>query len=170
LPRDRGNGARLKEQVAGYLLEVVTRPWGLIGLACALAMSGCVAPARTFTAYQADAVTTAEESQSAIETALLASRTAARGHAYGNYLSAVLGDTEDSGSAVQSSFDSEQPPDGAADGLRTKLDLILQDANSILVALRIHARRGEIGRLAAIARPLQGISRKLDDFIKAQQQ
>jgi hypothetical protein len=143
----------------------------LIGLALisGLILGGCVAPARTFKPYEADAVTTAEETQSAVETALLAAGAAAKGRAYGNYLSAVLGDTEDTASAVQSSFDSEQPPNDLADRLRTDLDSILQDAASVLVALRIHARRGEISRLGEIARPLQKVSKNLDHFVKVHQ-
>jgi hypothetical protein len=136
---------------------------------CLVAMSGCVAPARTSGAYRADAVTTATEMQSAIETALLGSQAAAKNHAYANYLSALLGDTEETASAVQSSFDSEQPPNQVADRLRAQLDSILEDGNSVLVALRVHARRGELQRLSTIARPLQKISKKLDDFIKAHQ-
>jgi hypothetical protein len=138
-----------------------------LGLVCVVLVGGCVAPARTYKPYEADAVTTAEEAQSAIETALLATRAAATDRAYGNYLSAVFADSEDTASAVQSSFDSEQPPSRLADRLHTDLDSILQDAASVLVALRIHARRGEIGRLKAIAQPLQKVTKDLDGFIKA---
>jgi hypothetical protein len=105
--------------------------------------------------------------QSSIQTALLASQAAARGNAYGNYVSALLGDTEDTASAVQSSFDSEQPPNASADRLRNHLDSILQDASAVLVALRIHARRGEIARLGEIAAPLRTVSKHLDGFINA---
>jgi hypothetical protein len=107
--------------------------------------------------------------RSAVETALLACHSAASGNAYGNYLSALLGDTEDSAAAVQSSFDSEQPPSPAADKVRNALDSLLQDAAAVLVELRIHARRGEIGRLNDIAAPLQKVSAHLDTFIKAHQ-
>jgi hypothetical protein len=91
------------------------------------------------------------------------------GNAYGNYLSALLGDTEDTAAAVQSSFDSEQPPSRAADKVRDDLDTILQDAAGVLVQLRIHARRGEIDRLNRIAAPLQKVSTDLETFIKAHQ-
>jgi hypothetical protein len=143
----------------------------LIGvvIASVFALGGCVAPARTLKPYEADAVATAEEMQSAIETALLASHSAATGNAYGNYLSALFGDTEDTAAAVQSSFDSEQPPSPSADKVRNDLDPILQDATAVLVQLRIHARRGEIHRLNGIAAPLQKVSADLDSFIKAHQ-
>ena len=137
-----------------------------LGVVCSFLLVGCVAPARTLKPYEADAVATAEEMQSAVETALLASQTAAKGNAYGNYLSAVFGDTEDTASAVQSNFDSEQPPDLVADKLRDELDSILQSAATVLMSLRIHARRGEIARLDQIALPLKKVSADLDDFIK----
>lgn len=138
-----------------------------LGLCCLLALESCVAPARTLKPYEADAVTTAEETQSAVQTALLASQSAARGNASGNYLSALFGDTEDTASAVQSSFDSEQPPSPIGDRLRNDLDSILQDAAAGLVALRIHVRRGEISRLDQIAAPLRKVSTDLDHFIAA---
>lgn len=140
-----------------------------LGVACSLALGGCVAPARTFKPYEADAVATAQETLSAIQTALLGSSSGAKGNAFSNYLSALLGDTEDTAAAVESSFDSEQPPSPRADQLKNDLDSILQDASSVLVTLRIHARRGEIRRLDQIASPLHKVSADLDDFIKAHQ-
>jgi hypothetical protein len=104
---------------------------------------------------------------SAVQTALVAAGSAADNHAYSNYLSAVFGDTEDTAAAIQSSFDSEQPPSPRADQLRNRLDAVLQDAASVLVALRIHTRRGEIKRLKMIAQPLNEVSNKLNAFIKA---
>jgi hypothetical protein len=143
----------------------------LVGLAllCALVAGACVAPARTLKPYVADAVTTAEETRSAVQTALVASHSAARGNAFSNYLSTLFGDTEDTAAAVQSSFDSEQPPSRAADRLRNQLDSMLQDAGGVLVALRIHARRGEIARLARIAQPLNKVSKDLGHFIAVHQ-
>jgi hypothetical protein len=141
---------------------------GLV-LSCALALGACVAPARTLKPYVADAVTTAQQTRSAVQTALLASQFAARGNASSNYLSALLGDTENTAAAVQSSFDSEQPPNSAADRLRNVLDSMLQEASGTLVALRIHARRGEIASLTHIAAPLHKVSHNLDRFIAAHQ-
>jgi PBP1b-binding outer membrane lipoprotein LpoB len=140
-----------------------------VALACVLLLTGCVAPARTFRPYEADAVATAQEAQSAVQTALLASEVSVDEKAYGNYLSALLGDTEDTAAAVQSSFDSEQPPSHAADQLRNKLDGMLQKASAVLIALRIHARRGQLDRLNDIATPLQKVSKDLDDFVTAHQ-
>ena len=129
----------------------------------------CQAPARTYPPFEADAVATAEQAQSAVETALLAAQAAAKGNAFGNYLSPTLGDAEDTASAVQGSFDLEQPPNAAADQLRAKLDPILSRASDVLMQLRIHVRRGQIDRLYDIAQPLKKISSDLDTFIKDHQ-
>jgi hypothetical protein len=140
-----------------------------LGILCAALLGSCVAPARTLKPYEADAVATAEEMKSAVETALVASQAAAKGNAYSNYLSALFGDTEDTASAVESNFDSEQPPSAQADKVRSDLDAILQSAAGVLVSLRIHARRGEIDRLKAIAAPLGKVSDDLDRFVEAHQ-
>ena len=139
----------------------------LAALSVTLAVGSCQAPARTYPAFEADAVATAEGAQSAVETALLAAQTAAKGNAFANYLSPALGDAEDTAGAVQASFDLEQPPNHAADELRAQLDDILSRAGDVLMQLRIHVRRGEIDRLEAIAQPLEKVSSDLDDFIKA---
>ncbi|MFN2593937.1 MAG: hypothetical protein ABR579_03495 [Actinomycetota bacterium] len=139
----------------------------LLGLA--LAAASCQAPARTYPPFEADAVATAQQAQSAVETALLAAETAAKGNAFGNYLSPTLGDAEDTAGAVQGSFDLEQPPNRAADQLRDQLDQLLSQATSTLMDLRISVRRGQIDRLADIAQPLKKVSSDLDDFIKAHQ-
>lgn len=135
----------------------------------AIALGACQAPARTYPPFEADAVATAEQAQSAVETALLAAQTASKGNAFGNYLSPAFGDAEDTATAVQGSFDLEQPPNRAADQLRATLDDLLSQASSALMDLRIHARRGQIDRLADVAQPLHKISSDLDDFIKAHQ-
>ncbi|MDQ3877562.1 MAG: hypothetical protein M3290_04330 [Actinomycetota bacterium] len=139
----------------------------LVGAATAL--QACQAPARTYPPFEADAVATAEQAQSAVETTLLAAQTAAKGNAFGNYLSPTFRDAEDTATAVQGSFDLEQPPNRAADQLREALDKLLSQASSVIMDVRIHARRGQLDRLANVAQPLVNISSDLDDFIKAHQ-
>jgi hypothetical protein len=135
----------------------------------AVLLASCQAPARTYPPFEADAVATAQQAQSAVETALLAADVADKGNAFANYLSPTLGDAEDTAGAVQGSFDLEQPPSRAADQLRAQLDQILSQASTVLMQLRIHVRRGEIDRLNEIAQPLHKVSSDLDAFIKAHQ-
>jgi hypothetical protein len=137
--------------------------------AVALSSVSCVAPARTYPAYVADAVATAQEAESALQTGVLAAQTAGRNRAFPNYVSTALDDAETTASSVESQFDSEQPPSSAADRLRHHLDSMLSSVVSGLARLRIHARRGELHALPALARPLVHTSQNLDEFVKAHQ-
>jgi hypothetical protein len=129
----------------------------LFALSCAAMLSSCVAPARSFGAYEGKAATTAEDALSAVETARLAVGAAAKRDAFAPYLSVVLGEAEDAASSVQGTFDSVQPPDSRSDQLRQDLDDRLQAAVSVLSDLRIAVRRGEARELPS----------RLEDLTKA---
>jgi len=134
------------------------RLWRLASvLLLAAALPSCVAPARSFGAYEGKAVTTAEDALSAVETARLAVAASAKHNVFAPYLSVVLGDAEDAASSVQGTFDSVQPPDARSDEVRKDLDDRLQSAVSVLSDLRIAVRRGEVDRLPS----------RLDDLTKA---
>lgn len=140
-------------------------------LAAVLSLGGCtshpVGPARTYETYQAKAVTTAESALSAVETVRLTVRTATTGHALGPWLSAVVGDAEESSVGVQGTFDSIQPPDRRADGLRLDLDEILTDAVEHLAQVRIAVRRGALATLADAATPLDADRDRLEAFAES---
>jgi hypothetical protein len=133
--------------------------------------AGCVAhpvgPARTFGKYEGKAVTTAEGALSAVESARLAARTAAEGGAFGPYTGTVISESEEGATSVQGTFDSIQPPGEQADELRSELDGLLSDAVSHLGDLRIAARRGGLGGLDDVARPLMADAEHLRSFIAA---
>jgi hypothetical protein len=126
-----------------------------------------VGPARTYDKYRGKAVTTAIAAQSAIATALLVARSAAKGNAFGPYSALVLSDAEGALSGVQGTFDSIQPPDARADSLREQLDGLVGDALSHVAHVRIAARRGEISHLASIAEPLARDAQELESFADA---
>ena len=148
------------------------RLWRLLpAIVCSLALgAGCVAPARSFDAYEGKAVTTAEDALSAVETARLAVTAAANRHAFATYLSVVLGDAEDAASSVQGTFDSVQPPDARSDAVRSDLDDRLQSAVSVLADLRIAVRRGEADRLPSRLEDLAKAAQALREFQDAHQQ
>jgi hypothetical protein len=135
--------------------------------ALALALAGCVGPARTHRAYEGKAARTAETAASAVETALLAARAADDARAFGPYLSVTLSEAEKDASGAQATFDSIQPPDTASDELRDQLDAMLTQAVGILSELRIKARRHELPALAAVAAPLEELGTRLADFADA---
>jgi hypothetical protein len=143
-----------------------------LGLLAVLAMfmmgaSACVAPARSFDAYEGKAADTADSVLSAVETARLAANAAASRDAFAPYLSIVLGDAEGDASSARRLFESIQPPDPRSDRLRAELDRILDRAVDDLSRLRIWVRRGDIGALPRLAEPLAGVSEELDAFSKA---
>ena len=130
-------------------------------------LAGCTGPVRSFTVYESKAGKTAQAAVSAVQTALLATDAAAAGKAYGRYLSETLAEAEADLTSAQGTFDGIQPPEDRSDQLRGELDELLGKAVEGLADLRIAARRGRFGELPAIARPLHGLSDRLDGFAKA---
>ena len=126
--------------------------------------TGCVGPSRTEDDFARKAANTAEAAESAVNTARLAVRTAARDRAFGPFLSVTLRNAEEDADAAQQSFDAVQPPSDAADQLRAALDQLLDDAAATLTDLRIAVRRGELDKLTTIASPLDGLAQHLADF------
>ena len=129
-----------------------------------LLATACVSPSRTDRDYELKAGNSAKAVASSVATALLAVDAATHKKAFGPYLSVVLGGAEEDASAVQSQFDSVQPPSKDADDVREALDEQLQDATDTLADLRIAVRRGELDQLARIAEPLHDVLKKLRDM------
>jgi hypothetical protein len=145
------------------------RPVGLVVLALVVAAcsSHPVGPARTFDDYERKASTTAESALSAVETVRLAAEAGAHGKAFGPFLGQVLSDQEEDLSGVQGTFASIQPPGGErADQLRSSLDDLLGSALEHMAEVRIAVRRGELGELAQVARPLDDDAAGLRAFLE----
>jgi hypothetical protein len=123
-----------------------------------------VAPARSAAVYEKKAASTAKGAASAVETARLAVDAARAGKALAPYLSVVLGEAEERASGVMATFDSIQPPDERSDQLRHQLDDVLERTVSALGDVRITARRGQLDRLADVARPLDALPDELQRF------
>jgi hypothetical protein len=132
-----------------------------------LAMTACVAPARSFDAYEGKAADTSDSVLSAVETARLAASIAGKDDSSAPTLAIVLADAEKDASGTRGIFESIQPPDPRASELRTQLDAILDRAVDGLSRLRIAVRRGEISALPHVAQPLAGVSRDLQSFSDA---
>lgn len=143
-------------------------PLAGVAAAAVLALSGCVGPAGTTQIYEGKAVRTANDSLSALQTALLTVQTSERGRLTQAYLETMLSKAEDTFSSIQHTFDSIQPPDTArADQLRDSLDKLLSDGADGLAQLRILARRQDSARLSADARALAATADGLDKFAQA---
>jgi hypothetical protein len=114
-------------------------------------LAACVSPSRTDRDYELKAGNTAKTVASSVATAVLGADAARQHKATGPYLSVLLGLAEKDALAVQSTFDSVQPPDTAADRLRGTVDDLLGSATTGLAEMRIACRRGELDRLPALA-------------------
>ena len=136
----------------------------LAAAACLSSLAACVGPARTFDAYEADAVATAEEVASAAGTALLAVDAAQAERVTANYLTVVLTEAEGAASSAQAQLESVQPPDEEADELLARISPVLDETASVLTNLRVAVRRSDLSALPAIAAPLEGLTRELDRF------
>jgi len=139
----------------------------IIAVVCALSLTGCVGPAKTTHTYESKAVRTANDSLSALQTALLSVHAAVRGRMMQTYLETVLSESEDAFSSIQSTFDSIQPPNTArADHLRDSLDKLLSDGSDGIAQLRILARRQDTKRLVEETHQLTATAASLDTFAK----
>jgi hypothetical protein len=124
-----------------------------------------VSPARTIDSYEHKAKDTAESVLSSVQTARLAARIGTRGDGFGTYVSVLLSESDTGVTKAQGVFESVQPPDRHADAIRSRLGPLLTRSSDAVARLRITARRGELDRLERLARPLQDLSEKLQDFI-----
>jgi hypothetical protein len=142
--------------------------WSVLAVALLSSSTACtphpVGPARTFSAYEGKAVTTAESALSRVETVRLAAQTGDDGNAFGSYLSVLISAQEDSLGATQGTFASIQPPDAAADALRDELGALIDTALDHVATVRIAVRRGQLDGLAAVAAPLADDARSLRAF------
>jgi outer membrane murein-binding lipoprotein Lpp len=134
---------------------------GVLGL---LVLGGCVGPARTSDDYTRKASTSVHDVRSAVETARLGVDAAAGDRASGPYLSVLLSGAEEQASSVQSTFDSIQPPNQAADRVRDDVDGLLGQAVSVLGDVRIAARRGDTAGITGQGPALADLSRRLGEL------
>jgi hypothetical protein len=141
-------------------------PAGILTLVAALAAAGCIAPARTFEAFEHKAADTAEAAVSALRTAVLASRVAAEGGSFPPTVSIVLSEAEGEAIGARDAFVSIQPPDARSDRLRDELVRILDEAVGGLADLRIAARRAELDVLPELAAPLGDLADRLERFAR----
>jgi hypothetical protein len=126
----------------------------------------CVGPARSYAVYESRATQSADEAESAVQTALGGIRDAVRNDAFSAYVSVVMKDAEESSSTALGHFSSIQPPDAASDRLRSELLALLQAADGAISRARIAARRGDPSALERLQRPLSQLASRLSAFLE----
>ena len=122
--------------------------------------------ARTFDAYEADAVATAEDVRSAAATAALAVDASQARRVTANYLTVVLVESEAAAGSAESQFTSVQPPGPEADRLSDELSTMVEDVTEVLTELRVEVRRSDLGALPETAAPLERLVEQLDRFAR----
>jgi hypothetical protein len=128
---------------------------------------GCVAPARSFGAYEGKAAASASSSLSAARTATLAVHTAELHRLFRPYVSVVVEQAEIDANSVAGQFLSIQPPDESSDRLREELQPLLARAADLVELLRINARRGDLEALTAVTARLDAVASALERFAEA---
>jgi hypothetical protein len=134
----------------------------LAAAAVVLTSAACVGPARTDDAYRGKAASMADDVRSSVETAIVGVEGARRHHLQTNYLSVLLGESEEDASANQDTFASVQPPSAASDDVRSETLDVTGNAVDVLSELRIRVRRGEGAELADTLPHLRRMARQLD--------
>jgi hypothetical protein len=135
-----------------------------LGLAVAVALSGCSSPPGTPTAYEKKAADAAAEVVSATRTVLLVARAGAVDGTFALTAAVAIEDAERDAASARDSFAADQPPDASSDQLRADVLPQLERAVGQIEIVRIAARRGDIAQLDQIAAPLQDVASRLDAF------
>jgi hypothetical protein len=133
-------------------------------LLAVLLTSGCVAPARSFSAFESKAVDSAESARSDAETAILAADLAARGRLGSATTSDVLQEAAIGAATAAATFATIQPPDPASDALRRELLPELQRAADTIALMQIAARRVDVAAVSDLSTDLRPIADGLERF------
>jgi hypothetical protein len=120
---------------------------GAVVVALALALTGCVGPARNSDNYHGDASAAVKSGLSEALTAHLIIGQWLDSHATGEYADVVLTDSETALGPIQDSFGSRQPDSPRDDDLRDTVLQILGDEQDALAHARIAVRRSDVAGL-----------------------
>jgi hypothetical protein len=130
-----------------------------------LAAGSCVAPARSFDAYESKAVDSAESALSQARAAILTAELTHRGRLFAPLVSVQLQEAEVGAETAASTFASVQPPDTPSDALRGELLPLLERAATLIADLRIEARRDDLAEVARGSAPLEPVADRLERFV-----
>jgi len=138
---------------------------GTVLITLALALTGCVGPARNSDNYHGDASAAVKSGLSEALTAHLVIGQWLDSHATGEYADVVLTDSETALGPIQDSFGSRQPDSPSDDDLRDTVLQILGDEQDALAHARIAVRRSDVAGLRLADTE---ITDAIDNLTKAQ--
>jgi hypothetical protein len=136
-----------------------------VAAAAALALTGCVGPARNSDNYHGDASAAVRSGLSEAQTARLVIRQFLNHHATGEYADVLLTGSETAIGPIQDSFGSRQPDSPRNDDLRDTVLQMLGDEEDALAHARIAVRRSDVGGLHDADADLAGV---IADLTQAQ--
>jgi hypothetical protein len=140
-------------------------PFRVFGVLLAVLLAtGCVAPARSFSAFESKAVDSAESARSDAETAILAADLAAQGRLASATTSDMLQEAAIGAATAAETFATIQPPDPASDALRRELLPELQRAADTIALMQIAARRVDVAAVSDLITDLRPIADGLERF------
>jgi hypothetical protein len=135
--------------------------------AVALALTGCVGPARNSDNYHGDASAAVQSGLSEALTAHLVIGQWLDNHATGEYADVLLTDSETALGPIQDSFGSRQPDSPRDDDLRDTVLRILGDEADALAHARIAMRRSDVEGLRAADTEITDAIDQLDSAQKS---
>jgi hypothetical protein len=126
--------------------------------------AGCVAPARSYDAFESKATESAWASVSDARTAILAAGLAVRGRTFAPLTAVQLAEAAAGAATTAETFASIQPPDAASDRLRAELMPLLRRAADLIAEMRIAARRDDASAIGRLRAPLAPVADALERF------
>ena len=129
----------------------------------ALLCGGCVGSSRTAADYQHKVHATAQAVKGQVALVRLVLQADRGKGTFENYASVSISEASDDAGSMENAFATVQPPNEAADALRSELLSLLSDTTDALDHARTLARRGQAGRIDASM--LADLESKLGKFL-----
>jgi hypothetical protein len=133
-----------------------------VAAASAALLAGCAGPTATGSALGTQAESSLLAMVSELRTGELAARTQLAGRSTWRFCDVVVTDAESSGSSVEATFSSRQPPTAASDALYERTSRQLSDAADLLTDLRVAVRRHDTASMRETTRAMSATSRRLE--------
>lgn len=150
---------------AGYERRVrAVHRAGCGALVASLSLCACVGPARTPSAFRLKVRGSAKAAASAVATSEFLADLVRHGRVFAPYASVVLDSADRDISAVQSTFESIQPPDDASDQLRSDFSQVLTNASDAVSSMRIASRRRDWPALLDAAKQLPALTVQFEHY------
>lgn len=134
----------------------------VVGAACAVTVSGCVAPAFDAGAFQHNALAALESAVSTARVAAMALDARAAERLPLAYADTVVTEAEEAIGPIESSFGIVDPPERGLDDLRSEVVGELGDTADLLAEARIAVRRQDTPAMEQVAKDLRQLADEME--------